>query len=81
MVNDVADEDTRNLTYGATRLGVIVPATRVPAVFPNDVNFAGNMAEAEISTRDGGNGVRTVVYAPKVTHLCARGYSGTQEES
>jgi len=64
VINDVADN---NLPNGTTKAGVIASATRVIAVFPDNVDFAGNMAEAE--TRDDGNGVRVVVDTPEAIHL------------
>ena len=81
MVSDVADDDIRNLVDGATRFGVIVSAARVPTTRLNDVDFASNMAEAEISARDDGNGVRVVIDAPEVIHLRVRAYSGVQGKS
>jgi hypothetical protein len=57
VVKDVADDDIRDLANGATRLGIVVSAARVPAGILNDVDFTGNMAEAESSTGDDGNGV------------------------
>lgn len=69
MISDVADKDIRNLADGATRLGVIVSAARVPETRLDDVDFASNMAEAEISAGDDGNGVRVVIDAPEVIHL------------
>ena len=66
VINDVADN---NLPDGTTRLDVIVFATRVPAVFPNNVDFSGNMTEAEASRRDDGDGVRAVANTPEVIHL------------
>ena len=72
MVNDIADHDTGHLVNGTTRFGVIVSATGVPAVRPNDVDLTSDMAEAESSTRDGGNGIRIVVNTPEVIHLCVR---------
>ena len=69
VVNDIADHDTWHLVNGAAKLSVVVSAARVPPVRPNDVDLTNDMAEAESSTRDGGNGIRVMVNAPEVIHL------------
>jgi hypothetical protein len=66
VVRKVADEDVRHFADSATGLGAVVSAARVPLVLPKDVDFAGNVAEAQSSARNDGNGVLSVVDAPKV---------------
>jgi len=79
VVNDIADHDTGHPVNGTTRLGVIVSAARVPTVRRNDVDLTSDMAKAESSTRDNGNGIRIVVDTLEVIHLCARNKSVTQK--
>lgn len=61
MINDIADN---NLPDGTTKPDVIATATRVPAVCPDNVDFA-----PEAKTRDDGNGVRVVADTPEVIRL------------
>lgn len=59
-----------NLVDGTAGLGILVSAARVPAVLPDDVDFARNVTETKSSGKSDRDGVPPIIDTGEVIHLC-----------